>query len=455
MSEDINISVPDIGDFDGVPVIEILVKVGDEVQAEDSLITLESDKATMDVPSPVAGTIQSISVKEGDEVKQGDAIAVLSPAEANETNEAAAPAEIAQEAPSEDKAKDKSSKAAPAAAIIDDKADTAPETNRIKAFREAHKKAPPVAPPPGQRAGIATVHASPSIRRYARLLGADLTQVRGSGPKGRILKTDVKTWISLQLSKLNAGQESGGMGIPAMPEIDFSEFGEIEIEPFSRIQKLSAPHLHRAWLNVPHVTHHDEADITETEAFRQSLKKEYADKGTRITLLSFIMKAVVGSLKKFPHFNASISPDGTSYILKKYFNIGVAVDTPKGLVVPVIRDVDRLSIQEISEALTDLSGRAREGKLKGHEMKGGCMSISSLGGIGGTAFTPIVNAPEVAILGITRSKMQPVWNGTEFEPRLMLPLDLSYDHRAIDGAEAARFMAYLVSLFVDVRRLLL
>ncbi len=439
MSENVDIVIPDIGDFDAVPVIEILVNVGDIVNAEDGLITLESDKATMDVPAPFSGKISAISVNVGDELRQGDRIGTIEISAQSDEPEQAKPT-----------TKDIKASESDSTPI----ANPAEKTQEM-AFKPSHQKAPPIAPPPGQRAGIAAVHASPSVRRYARELGADLSQVRGSGPKGRILKEDVKTWIGVQLSKVNAQSENGGAGIPAVPEIDFTEFGEIEIEPFSRIQKLSAPHLHRAWLNVPHVTHHDEADITETEAFRQSLKTEYQDKGTRITLLSFILKVVVGSLKKFPHFNASLTPDAKSYILKKYFNIGVAVDTPNGLMVPVIKDVDRLSILEISIALTDLSTRARDGKLKSSELKGGCMSISSLGGIGGTAFTPIVNVPEVAILGITRSKMQPVWNGTEFQPKLMLPLDLSYDHRAVDGAEAARFMAHLVSLFVDVRRLLL
>lgn len=436
MSEQITIVVPDIGDFDAVPVIEVLVQVGDTINIEDGLLTLESDKATMDVPAPATGKVISLTAKVGDSLQQGDTIGVL------EISDAEAKPDVTKEAPVED-------------ATINVKEVTTTGAGRERAFKQSQPKAPPTAPPPGQRAGIANVHASPSIRRYARELGAELTQVRGSGPKGRILKEDVKTWINLQLSKARAQDENGGMGIPAIPEVDFSEFGEIEIEAFSRIQKLSAPRLYRAWLNIPHVTHHDEADITETEAFRKSLKAEYADQGTRITLLSFIMKAVVASLKKFPHFNSSLTPDGKCFILKKYFHIGIAVDTPNGLMVPVIRDIDRLSIFEISQALTDVSTRARKGKLKASELNGGCMSISSLGGIGGTAFTPIVNSPEVAILGITRSKMQPFWNGSEFEPKLMLPLDLSYDHRAIDGAQAARFMAYLVSLFVDVRRLLL
>ncbi|MEE9446861.1 MAG: 2-oxo acid dehydrogenase subunit E2, partial [Arenicellales bacterium] len=314
---------------------------------------------------------------------------------------------------------------------------------------------PPIMPAPAVTAGIAPAHASPSIRRFARELGADLQQIRGSGAKGRILRDDVTAWVKYQISNVSNLPAAGnaGMGIPPIPEVDFSEFGEIEMEAFSRIKKVSGPHLHRAWLNIPHVTHHDEADITLTEEFRQSLKEEAAKKGVRITLLSFIMKALVACLKEYPHFNSSLSADGKGYILKKYYNIGIAVDTPNGLMVPVIHHVDRLSVNELSESIMDISQRARDGKIKPNELKGGCISISSLGGIGGTAFTPIVNAPEVAILGVTRAKMKPVWDGKEFQPRFMLPMDLSYDHRAVDGAQAARFMSHLISLVSDVRRL--
>lgn len=439
MSQKLDIVVPDIGDFDAVPVIEILVKAGDVVAAEDGLITLESDKATMDIPAPVAGTIDSISISVGDEVRQGSVIGSMSTTEDSE------------QVPTDE---DPESATKPSEYAISPK----PTQEAVKQQnpQATANKPPPIEPAPAVQAGITPPHASPSIRRFSRELGVDLHKVRGTGAKGRVLKEDVKNWVKYQISSGSESPLGGmGMGIPPIPEVDFSEFGEIELAPFSRIKKIAGPHLHRAWLNIPHVTHHDEADITITEDFRQSLKEEAQMKGLRITLLSFIMKALVACLKEFPNFNSSLSPDGKGYIYKKYFHLGMAVDTPDGLMVPVIRDVDRLSIYELSEQIMDISQRARDGKLKASELKGGCMSISSLGGIGGMAFTPIVNAPEVAILGVTRSKMKPVWDGKEFQPRLMLPLDISYDHRAIDGAEAARFMAHLVTLFSDVRRLLL
>ncbi|MGR3914092.1 MAG: 2-oxo acid dehydrogenase subunit E2, partial [Gammaproteobacteria bacterium] len=294
-------------------------------------------------------------------------------------------------------------------------------------------------------------HASPAVRRFARELGADLARMRGRGPKGRILKSDVRAWVKQQLSAAPA--PAAASGIPPIPAIDFSQFGTIETVPLSRIKKLSGPHLQRAWLNAPHVTHHDDADITELEAFRQSLKAEAEKEGVRVTLLGFAIKALAQALKKFPAFNASLHPDGENLIVKKYYNIGIAVDTPSGLVVPVIRNVERKTIFELAREMADLSARARNNKLKIADLQGGCISISSLGGIGGAAFTPIVNAPEAAILGITRARMAPVWDGAAFQPRLLLPLDLSYDHRVIDGAEAARFVAYLLEVFGDVRRL--
>jgi len=445
MSEKLEIVVPDIGDFDAVPVIEILVKPGDQVAVEDGLITLESDKATMDIPSPAAGVIESISVNVGDEVTQGSVVGIM-------TLSAAA------ESPATSSGAPQSDTDSPSESTASNTRPTAQTASAPAATQKPQKveKLPPIMPAPAVQAGIVPPHASPAIRRFSRELGVDLHKVRGTGAKGRIVKEDVKNWVKYQLSASSeAPLASLGMGIPPIPEVDFSEFGEIEMVPFSRIQKLSAPHLHRAWLNIPHVTHHDEADITITEDFRQSLKEEAQQKGLRITLLSFIMKALVACLKEFPNFNSSLAPDGKGYIMKKYFNLGMAVDTPEGLVVPVIHGVDRLSIYELSEKIMEISQRARDGKLKPAELKGGCMSISSLGGIGGKAFTPIVNAPEVAILGVTRSAMKPIWDGEEFQPRLMLPLDLSYDHRAIDGAQAARFMAHLVTLFSDVRRLLL
>ncbi len=445
MTQKLEIIVPDIGDFDAVPVIEILVKAGDKVEVEDGLITLESDKATMDIPSPAAGTIESISINIGDEVTQGTIVGIMLLDESSTAESTSSEPEPELESEAENKI--------PAPPAQEPQPGQAAANPAPRATRDI---LPPIMPAPAVQAGIAPPHASPAIRRFSRELGVDLHKVRGTGAKGRILKEDVKAWVKYQIS---SGSEAPlaklGMGIPPIPEVDFSEFGETELEAFTRIKKISGPHLHRSWLNVPHVTHHDEADITITEDFRQSLKEEAAKKGLRITLLSFIMKALVACLKEFPHVNSSLTTDGKGYVLKKYFNLGMAVDTPNGLVVPVIRDVDHLSIYELSAQIMDISQRARDGKLKPDEFKGGCMSISSLGGIGGTAFTPIVNAPEVAILGVTRSKMKPVWDGEEFQPRLMLPLDLSYDHRAVDGAEAARFMAHLVTLFSDVRRLLL
>lgn len=448
MTQKLEIVVPDIGDFDAVPVIEILVKAGDKVEVEDGLITLESDKATMDIPSPAKGTIESLSISLGDEVTQGTVVGVMLLDES--IAEESSNAESAPSSPQPDNPD--TAEPAPAARVEP----VSEQLTPISRAKPARETLPPIMPAPAVQAGIAPPHASPSIRRFARELGADLHKVRGTGAKDRILKEDVQAWIKYQISSSSeAPLANMGMGIPPIPEIDFSEFGETELEAFSRIKKISGPHLHRSWLNIPHVTHHDEADITITEDFRQSLKEEAAKKGLRITLLSFIMKALVACLKEFPHVNSSLTADGKGYVLKRYFNLGIAVDTPSGLVVPVIRDVDHLSIYELSAGIMDISQRAREGKLKPEEFKGGCMSISSLGGIGGTAFTPIVNAPEVAILGVTRATMKPVWDGKEFQPRLMLPLDLSYDHRAVDGAEAARFMAHLVRLFSDVRRLLL
>ena len=431
------VKVPDIGDFDEVEVIEILVSDGQQVAAEDPLITLESDKATMDIPAPQDGTIDKLLVAVGQMVSQGTPIALLKAvAEAGDggASAAAEPAKAETE-PTPPKAQPEAEKPQPAAPASD-------------------HHPPPTLPPPVARAdGDATLpHASPAIRRFARELGAPLAQIPGSGNKGRILKADVKAWVKQRLS---APAPHAGGGIPPIPEIDFAQFGTVENVPLSRIAKLSGPHLRRAWLNIPHVTHHDQADITELESFRQSLKVEAEKEGIRITLLGFVIKILARALKKFPSFNASLHPDGEQLIVKKYYNIGIAVDTPQGLVVPVIKEADRKTIFELAREMGELSERARAGRLKPDDLQGGCISISSLGGIGGTAFTPIVNAPEVAILGITRTSMTPVWDGKEFRPRLMLPLDLSYDHRVIDGAEAARFVAFLRESFGDVRRLAL
>ncbi len=437
MSRMEEILVPDIGDFQDVPVIEIAVSPGDSVVAEDSLVTLESDKATMDVPSPTAGVVKEMKVRLGDTVSQGSLILTL------EVNDA----DTAPEPPPEEEQKPRPSPAA-------DTRPPGPAAAAPVATPCAPRPSPTASLPSPAAAAHAPSHATPSLRHFARELGVDLSRVRGTGRKGRVLRDDVTRFVKGELAAGGAGGEPGA-GIPPVPVVDFAKFGQVEIQALTRIQKISGQHLRRAWLNVPHVTHHDEADVTEMEAFRQSLKEQAARQGVRVTALSFIMKAVCAALVEFPTFNASLAADGESLVLKKYFHIGVAVDTPGGLVVPVIRDVDGKGIMALGAELAELSARARDGKLKPGEMQGGCMTISSLGGIGGTAFTPIVNVPEVAILGVTRARMAPVWNGESFEPRLKLPLDLSYDHRVIDGAQAARFMSFLVGVLGDVRRLLL
>ncbi len=431
MSSAIEIKIPDIGDFADVEVIELLVSAGDSVAAEDPLLTLESDKATMEVPSPVAGNISEFRIAVGDRVSEGTVVALI---EASPESSDAPATESADQAAS----------AGEPAPIAEEEPTPAPGP--------VPHSPPTTLPPPVQKAGSAIPHASPGIRRFARELGADLTQIGGSGPKGRILKEDVKAWIKRQLEGAGSNA-SQGSGIPEIPAVDFAKFGEVETVSLSRIKKISGQHLQRAWLNIPHVTHHEDADITELEEFRKSLKEEAAREGIRVTLLGFVLKILVSALKKFPTFNASIHANGENLVLKKYFHIGVAVDTPNGLVVPVLRDVDRKSIFDLARELGEVSEKARNGKLSPTDMQGGCMSVSSLGGIGGTSFTPIVNAPEVAILGLCRARMAPVWNGGEFEPRLMLPLSLSYDHRVIDGAEAARFCAYLSRALADMRRI--
>ena len=437
-----DIRVPDIGDFDAVDVIEVLIKAGDSVENGQSVIVLESDKASMEVPAEAAGTVASVAIKVGDKVKQGDLIATLSGAAA-----AAAPAPAA-EAP----------KAAPA-----------PAPQAAPAAAPATVAAPaPSANPQIDEAGFATAHASPSIRRIAREMGLDLGKVQGSGRLGRILESDIRTFVKTLLTSggvaaaagakggVSSGAVPQGMGgIPPIPAVDFSQFGEIEEQPLSRINVLTGAAMTRCWLNIPHVTQHDYADITELEAFRVSLKAEAEKRGVRVTMLAFLMKALTSALKELPRFNASLSPDGKALILKKYYNIGIAVDTPNGLVVPVIRDVDQKGIYDLSADLAAISKKAREGKLSPKDMSGASMTISSLGGIGGTFFTPIVNAPEVAILGVSRSAMQPVWNGKDFAPRLMLPMSLSYDHRVIDGALGARMTSLLAQILGDMKRTLL
>ncbi|PRF24325.1 dihydrolipoyllysine-residue acetyltransferase [Burkholderia multivorans] len=433
----LEVKVPDIGDYKDVPVIEIGVKVGDTVEKEQSLVTLESDKATMDVPSPAAGVVKDIKVKVGDTVSEGTLIVLLEAA-------GAAPAAAAPQASAPAPAA-----AAPAAAPAPAPAKAAPAA--------APAAASAAAAPSGEHRAS---HASPSVRKFARELGVDVSRVQGSGPKGRITKEDVTAFVKgvmtgKQAAPAAAAAPAGGgeLNLLPWPKVDFSKFGPFESKPLSRIKKISGANLHRNWVMIPHVTNNDEADITDLEALRVQLNKEHEKAGVKFTMLAFVIKAVVAALKKFPTFNASL--DGDNLVFKQYYHIGFAADTPNGLVVPVIRDADKKGLVEIAKEMAELSKAAREGKLKPDQMQGGCFSISSLGGIGGTHFTPIINAPEVAILGLSRGQMKPVWDGKQFVPRLTLPLSLSYDHRVIDGAEAARFNAYLGSLLGDFRRVIL
>ena len=441
MAEIKDIPVPDIGDFDGVEVIEILVAAGDSINIEDPIVSLESDKAAMEIPSPFAGTVKEIKVNMGDKVSEGDLLITIE-----------ATAELAEEASAETtEVTPETAASAPAPA-----AEPAPATPP-PATKAASPRPSPTASMQINEAGFSKAHASPSVRKFARELGADLSQMTGTGAKKRILKEDVKTWVKQALTQASQG---GGLGVEAMPEIDFSQFGEIEIQPLTRINKLTGKFLHRNWVTVPHVTQFDEADITELEEFRKQLNEENQKQGIRVTVLVFLMKALVSALKEFPRFNSSLDHSGENLVLKQYINIGVAMDTPDGLVVPVIRDCDRKTLTELAVELTETSKRARDKKLSPGDMQGGCFTISSLGGIGGTAFTPIVNAPEVAILGVSRSAIKPVYmkntdGDDEFVPRLILPLSLSYDHRVIDGADGARFTSYLNKVLSDTRRLLL
>ncbi len=433
MSETLSVVVPDIGDFDQVDVVEVLVAVGDEVSVDQSLITLESDKASMEVPSPAAGRVVGIAVELGGQVGEGDLILTI--------EAAAAPAEPPEAAagPSDEPAPTGAEAPAPAPAPM-----PRPSPSRRRPPPPAGTGPAPSTSPP---------HASPAVRRFARLLGVDLTRVSGSGAKGRILREDVEAFVKDAM--MGRGSQVAGAGIPPVPEIDFSKFGPVESKPLSRIRKLSAASLHRSWLNVPHVTQHDEADITELETFRRAHLDEARERGVRLTLLAFLMKAVAASLAEFPEMNSSLAPDGESLTLKRYFHLGVAVDTPDGLVVPVVRDVDRKSVYELAGELGEVSGRARERKLRPADIQGATFTISSLGGIGGTAFTPIVNAPEVGILGVSRAVRRPVYIGAGLAPRLMLPVSLSYDHRVIDGAYAVRFTTHLCAALADIRRVVL
>jgi len=435
-----DVLVPDIGDFKNIPVIEVLVKPGDSVKAEDSLITLESDKATMEVPAPFAGVVKELKIKTGDKVSEGAAILSLEVSEAGAAQPSTAPA--APQKPASAPAPVAPTQMAPPASL-------APPTSQLQAA---------AAPATINEEGFSRAHASPSVRRFARELGVDLGRVKGSGPKERILKEDVAGFVKSALAQTSAGGGGGPglqLGLPAWPQVDFAKFGPVENLALSRIRKISGPALHRNWVSIPHVTQNDEADITELEAFRKSMADEAQKQGVKLTPLVFIMKAVVAALKNHPEFNASLAPSGDALIVKRYYHIGVAVDTPGGLVVPVVRNVDQKGILQLAKELAETSTKAREGKLGPADMQGGTFSISSLGGIGGSHFTPIINAPEIAILGVSKSAMKPVWKDGQFVPRLIIPLSLSYDHRAVDGAQGARFITNLTTILSDLRRVLL
>jgi pyruvate dehydrogenase E2 component (dihydrolipoamide acetyltransferase) len=428
------ISVPDIGDFKDVDVTEVLVKPGDAVQPEQSLITVESDKATMEIPSPAAGVVKEMRVKPGDKVSKGSLILLL------EADGAPAPPSRKEQEPA----------AAPAPA--------APRSAPPAPVVPIGRPAPPL--PDAARSADAPPHASPSVRKFARELGVDLARVKGSGPKGRITQADVQEFVKGVMRgapPAAAPATRGGLNLdlPEWPQVDFAKFGPVETKPLTRIRKLSGAFLHRNWVSIPHVTQHDEADITELEAFRKENAQVAEKGGFKLTMLAFLVKAAVNALKEFPEFNASLDKTGDNLVIKKYYHIGVAVDTPDGLLVPVIRDADRKGVFDLAKELAEVSKAAREKKLKPDAMRGGTFSISSLGGIGGTAFTPIINAPEVAILGVARSQVRPVFRDGAFVPRLMLPLSLAYDHRVIDGAAGARFTSYLASVLSDIRRTLL
>ncbi len=435
MAGSIEVKVPDIGDLKEVGVIEVLVAPGDRVEKEGSLITVESDKATMEIPSPVAGVVKELKIKVGDKVAKGSLILIL--------DEAAGSASVA---PAQSVAAAVSTTPAPAVAAVE------PPPHPVA-------KPDPVPLEP-QDLTLSKPHASPSIRMFARELGVDLSKVKGTGLKGRVTREDVQAFVKGALAAVkpvSASASGGGLpfNLPELPNIDFAKYGPVETRALSRIKKISGANLHRNWVSIPHITQFDEADITELESFRKANAAETEKQGFKLTMLAFLIKASVTALRQFPDFNASLDKSGENLVLKKYFHIGVAVDTPDGLVVPVIRDADRKGVFDLARELGEVSRLAKEKKLKPGDMQGGTFSISSLGGIGGTMFTPIINAPEVAILGVSRSVMRPVWNGKEFTPRLVLPLSLSYDHRVIDGAAGARFTTYLVSVLSDIRRSLL
>ncbi len=443
------IKIPDIGDFKDVDVIEILVKPGDRVEPETSLITVESDKATMEIPSPIAGTVKDVRIKIGDKVSEGTLIVVLDTVEAGTGAAPNVPAPIPAA----------SADADAIVAKVEERAAPAAAAPAEPALAGMHKPAP-VPPEPIAEVLLFKPHASPSVRKFARELGVELAKVRGSGPKGRITQADVQAFVNGAMSKAPAAApaaRAAGLpfNLPEWPDVDFAKFGPVESRPLSRIKKLSGANLHRNWISIPHVTQFDDADITDLEAFRKESGAAAEKQGFKLTLLAFMIKACVNALRQFPEFNASLDRAGENLVLKKYFHIGVAVDTPEGLVVPVVRDADRKGVYDLARELAAISALARERKLKPGDMQGGTFSISSLGGIGGTAFTPIINAPEVAILGVSRSVTRAVYRDGVLVPRLMLPLSLSYDHRVIDGAAGARFTSYLASVLSDIRRSLL
>ena len=443
-----DVLVPDIGNFESVDVIEILVKVGDTIAKDDSMLTVESDKASMDIPAPFAGVVKELKIKVGDKIAQGNLILMLEAA-------ADAPLTNKDEAASTTPINDVPVKDVAVASIPEPSRPVAPPPQKIQ---PAHQPLP-VAESVAVNTGKAS-HASPSVRKFARELGVNLSLVKGSGTKNRVLTADVQAFIKGELAKPRTENMGAGLGALAtlpMPIIDFIQFGEIEHKPLSRIKKISGANLHRNWVTAPHVTQFDEADITDLEEFRKSMQADAEKRGVKLTMLAFLIKASVNALKAYPNFNSSLSPDGDSLIMKNYFNIGFACDTPDGLVVPVVKDVQQKDVLDIARDLGELSTKARERKLKIEEMQGGCFTISSLGGIGGTMFTPIINCPEVAILGVSRSSMQPVYDVKTkgFEPRLILPLSLSYDHRVVDGADGARFTSHMRMMLSDVRRLLL
>ena len=430
MAEIKQVAVPDIGDYKDVSIIEVMVKVGDKINAEENLITLETDKAAMDVPSPYAGVIKELKVKTGDKVSQGSMILLLESSATSSKADKNQPASTPEVAPVAER----------------------PATQTTTA---ANTSKPSVAAAPTMNTVAGKAHASPAIRRFARELGVQISTVKGSGEKGRVTKDDVQNYVKVALAQSGSTAGGNGLQVLAMPAVDFAKFGAVETKPLSRIKKISGANLHRNWVTIPHVTQFDEADITEMEAFRKELGAEYTKKNIKITPLAFMLKAVVVALQKFPEFNASLDASGENLVLKQYFHIGVAVDTPDGLMVPVLRDVDKKGIVQLAKELGEISARAREKKITAADMQGGCFSISSLGGIGGTAFTPIINAPELAILGVSRAIIKPMHQDDTFVARLMLPLSLSYDHRVIDGAAAARFIVFLSKVLADTRHLAL